>query len=99
MIKSLSRIKVLAFCNATMEGIFKLLDKIAVWEVTPPPSVTKAAYLWFLKCSASAGEMSCATKIVNFSLFFAAIWFEWPKSILITLSTTCITSCFLSLKY
>ena len=86
-----------AVCAPTMAGMLRLRARMAVWEVTPPRSVTKPAYWCCLNSIMSAGDRSCATTI-SFSARAGAAPLR-PGCPCITLSrrsTTCTTSAFLS---
>ena len=72
---------------------------MAVWEVTPPKSVTKPAYWCCLNRIMSAGDRSCATTISSFSLEGSAGACPVPSIAFSTRSTTCTMSCLRSRRY
>ena len=79
--------------------MLRLRATIAVCEVAPPRSVTKPANWCCLNRIMSAGERSCATRMMSSSCAGAAGACPVPSSAFSTRSTTCSTSALRSRRY
>ncbi len=100
MMISSSWIRVLAWCSATMAGMFIERATMAVCEVAPPRSVMNAANGCSRKRITSAGERSRATRIEASSCTgFMAMRRCVPASAPRTLSATWRTSSSRAFKY
>ena len=98
--RSFSRIMWRARCKPTIAGMPRLRARIAVWEVTPPRSVTKPPNSCCLNRIMSAGDRSCATTISFCSSdVCGGVGPGWPSSAFSTRSTTCCTSALRSRRY
>ena len=96
---SFSRISWRPLCVATTAGTLRLRATIAVCDVTPPRSVMNAPKRCCLNWMTSAGERSCATRIVCASAPGAPTGPGLPIRRFSTRSTTCTTSALRSRRY